>query len=34
VDEEFAEFAPVLKIATPGTTLLDCYNESTVETAT
>jgi HD-like signal output (HDOD) protein len=34
VDEEFAEFAPVLKIATPGTTLLDCYNESTVEEAT
>ena len=34
VDDEFAEFAPVLKIATPGVTLLDCYNESLVEDAT
>jgi HD-like signal output (HDOD) protein len=34
VDDEFAEFAPVLRIATPGTTLLDCYNENMVESAT
>ena len=34
VDGEFAEFAPVLRIATPGATLVDCYNESMVEDAT
>ena len=34
VDDEFAEFAPVLKIATPGATLLDCYNEALVGDAT
>ena len=34
VDAEFAEFAPVLKIAAPSTTLLDCYNENVAENAT
>ena len=33
VDDEFAEFAPVLKIATPGVTLVDSYNETAAETA-
>jgi HD-like signal output (HDOD) protein len=28
VDKEFADFAPVLKIAAPARTLLDCFNEA------
>jgi HD-like signal output (HDOD) protein len=28
VDKEFAEFAPVLKIAAPARTLLECFNEA------
>jgi len=29
IDEQFAEFAPVLNISTPAKTLLDCYQEAT-----
>jgi len=29
IDEQFAEFAPVLDIAVPSRTLVDCYHEAT-----
>jgi hypothetical protein len=31
VDDQFAEFAPVLKLATPAKSLVDWYNDDSAE---
>ena len=34
IDQEFADFAPVLKVTTPSKSLADCYNEVAAAAAT